>query len=69
MQPDLPARASESALLDYLAEAEQAGRAPKVGLHDAADDAHLTDDFDALRWFELPQICLTAHEPVGDRTR
>ncbi|MFL6288768.1 MAG: aminotransferase class V-fold PLP-dependent enzyme [Actinomycetes bacterium] len=68
-QPDLPARASASALLDYLVEAEQLVEYRQSGSRVSDDDAHLTDDFDALRWFELPQACLTSHGPAGDRTR
>jgi selenocysteine lyase/cysteine desulfurase len=66
-QPALPDRADDSALSDYLAEAQrllaQADRRP-----DRSGEAHVTDDFDALRWFELPMSCLSEPEPAGDRT-
>ena len=67
-QPGLPARADVSELLTYLTEAERL-------LNDRPDldtpetqEARFTGDFDALRWFELPAVCLTASEPSHART-
>ncbi|HEX5017895.1 MAG TPA: aminotransferase class V-fold PLP-dependent enzyme [Actinomycetes bacterium] len=70
-QPELPARADVSALAEYLREAEQLRAARRRTLEhfpDAGDEAHLSQDFDALRWFELPADCLIATGPAGDRT-
>ena len=60
-------KGSASTLLDYLAEAEQLVKQRESRAF-ADDDAQLSDDFDALRWFELPQACLTSSAPAGDRT-
>ncbi|WP_400996765.1 aminotransferase class V-fold PLP-dependent enzyme [Agromyces sp. GXQ0307] len=52
-------RAPESALAGYLAEAEAVFAAgPGETTTDAAP-ARLSDDFEHLRWFDLPAVCLT----------
>lgn len=55
-QPPRPRTANVSALGGYLTEARKllAERTPGR----ADDEAHVTSDFDALRWFELPADCL-----------
>lgn len=55
-QPPSPRRADASALAGYLAEAQELLAARTPGEDD--DQAHVTSDFDALRWFELPADCL-----------
>ncbi|KHL10016.1 selenocysteine lyase/cysteine desulfurase [Mumia flava] len=52
-------RAPESALAGYLAEAHRlaADRADHTA---PGVDAHLSPDFDALRWFDLPVPCVNA---------
>jgi selenocysteine lyase/cysteine desulfurase len=68
-QPEPPARASASALVEYLAEAEQLATARHSGAEASlSEEAHFTDDFDALRWFELPTACLTSRVPADVRT-
>ncbi|WP_324613451.1 aminotransferase class V-fold PLP-dependent enzyme [Agromyces kandeliae] len=63
-------RAPESALAGYLAEAERVFAAGPVGVGasaagtggDGTTDAapaRLSDDFEHLRWFDLPAVCLT----------
>ncbi|WP_353826555.1 aminotransferase class V-fold PLP-dependent enzyme [Agromyces sp. SYSU T0242] len=56
-------RAPESALRGYLAEAEAvfAAAAARGGPTEPADAAApgVTDDFEHLRWFDLPAACLT----------
>ncbi len=66
-QPELPARAADSVLPEYLAEAEllRVARVPAVDAQ--TTEAHFSADFDALRWFELPVDCLTANAPADDR--
>ena len=55
--PDLPHdRAPESALADYLVEAR---RILEDASGPATPDAWISDDFEHLRWFELPETCLT----------
>jgi selenocysteine lyase/cysteine desulfurase len=55
--PDLPHdRAPESALADYL---EEARRILDDAAGPAGADAWISDDFEHLRWFELPETCLT----------
>jgi selenocysteine lyase/cysteine desulfurase len=49
-------RAPESELARYLAEAEVLAAA--AASSDPGADAHVTDDFDDLRWFDLPAHCL-----------
>ncbi len=50
-------RATESALADYLSQAEELlGGLPEPDL----TVAHLTPDFEHLRWFPLPAVCLAA---------
>jgi selenocysteine lyase/cysteine desulfurase len=68
-QPDPPARASVSALAEYLAEASQLAAHRDAARGGSDDDAHFNDDFDALRWFELPTACLTSRESADVRTR
>jgi selenocysteine lyase/cysteine desulfurase len=58
-QPLAPRTADASAFDDYLAEAERLLAQRKPGLVNG-DNAHVTADFDALRWFELPADCLEA---------
>jgi selenocysteine lyase/cysteine desulfurase len=55
-QPESPRTADIAELGTYLTEAERllVDRAPAA----TGDAAHVTDDFDALRWFELPADCL-----------
>ena len=54
--PDLPHdRAPESALADYLLEARQILDDASAA---ATPDAWISDDFEHLRWFELPETCL-----------
>ena len=55
--------APESALRQYLAEAEtlvnSAGRAGSLGsLASTGVSATLSEDFERLRWFDLPEVCL-----------
>ncbi len=54
--PDLPHdRAPESALAEYLLEAREIlGDASEA----VAPDAWISEDFEHLRWFELPESCL-----------
>ncbi len=55
-------RAPESALLDHLASA----RAIFAGAQDAhMSSATVSDDFDKLRWFDLPQSCLDSKNPAS----
>ncbi len=56
-QPPAPRTADATAFGDYLAEAKSllAERLPALV---NGDIAHVTADFDALRWFELPADCL-----------
>ena len=58
---------------EYLAEAERLPERTRTSrTDDASGDAHVTDDFDALRWFELPADCSCAVAsawPAADRTR
>ena len=55
--PDLPhERAQESALAGYLAEAR---RILESAPEQAAAEAWVSEDFEHLRWFELPEHCLT----------
>jgi selenocysteine lyase/cysteine desulfurase len=56
-QPASPRTADVSALREYLADAERR-LAERISPPDGHGDAHVTDDFDALRWFELPADCL-----------
>ncbi len=49
-------RAPESELTRYLADAEVLAAAAEGA--NAGADAHVTDDFDELRWFDLPAHCL-----------
>lgn len=53
-------RAPESALTGYLAEAEAlfAVAATELG-DDATHPPGVSDDFEHLRWFDLPAVCLT----------
>jgi selenocysteine lyase/cysteine desulfurase len=68
-QPPAPPRAERTALPQYLEYAEiLAADRRLAAAHSAASDAHLSDDFDALRWFELPPQCLTTSAPAGVRT-
>ncbi len=54
--PDLPHdRAPESALAGYLQEAR---RVLADAIAPGAVDAWVSDDFEHLRWFELPETCL-----------
>lgn len=54
-------RAPESDLPRYLQEAEALAA---TGERDENDvDGHVSADFDALRWFELPARCLTREKP------
>jgi hypothetical protein len=54
--PDLPHdRAPESALAGYLEEAHRILSAADAG---AGADAWVSEDFEHLRWFELPAGCL-----------
>jgi hypothetical protein len=59
-QPAEPERADATVLEEYLAEAERLRALRTSG--ESSGDAHVTDDFDALRWFELPVDSL----PGGD---
>jgi hypothetical protein len=59
-QPAAPERADASVLEDYLTEAEQL-RAARASAEPSAE-AHVTDDFDALRWFELPVVSLPGRD-------
>jgi selenocysteine lyase/cysteine desulfurase len=69
-QPPAPPRAERAALHQYLEHAEILAADRNLAASSAtAVDAHLTDDFDALRWFELPSECLTTNAPSGVRTR
>ena len=67
-QPGLPDRAAVSELLTYLTEAEQllADR-PELDRNEV-HEAKFTGDVDALRWVELPDVCLTESESAGART-
>lgn len=56
-QPTAPRTADASAFADYLAEAERL-LLERSSSDSVEDDAHVTADFDALRWFELPSDCL-----------
>ena len=67
-QPALPDRAGDAALDEYLAEAERLLEAKSAPAEGAAADASVTDDFDALRWFELPKSCLSETSPAVART-
>ncbi|MGB3184311.1 MAG: aminotransferase class V-fold PLP-dependent enzyme [Ornithinimicrobium sp.] len=49
-------RAPESDLAGYLVEAAEIAAQP--GRAEVPDQAHLSEDFDALRWFDLPTRCL-----------
>jgi hypothetical protein len=51
-QPACPERADAAALAGYLVEAERLREERATAA--PCDEAHVTDDFDALRWFELP---------------
>jgi selenocysteine lyase/cysteine desulfurase len=55
-QPEAPRTADVSALGTYLTEAERLLAARSGGSPEGS--AHVTDDFDALRWFELPTSCV-----------
>jgi selenocysteine lyase/cysteine desulfurase len=59
-QPVAPERADASVLEEYLAEAERL-RVARAST-ESSGEAHVTDDFDALRWFELPVVSM----PGGD---
>jgi hypothetical protein len=51
--------APESALAGYLTEAEQIVAAARQPVPDGdAPVVALSDDFEHLRWFELPAVCL-----------
>ena len=65
-QPDPPARAGAEVLATYLREAEQLRARSRTPESETAE-AHFSDDFDALRWFELPPDCLIASEPASGR--
>ena len=56
-------RAPESALAGYLEQARQLF----AGRPDPTDDAPrgLSADFEALRWFDLPSVCLTPAAPLN----
>ncbi|MFI0422313.1 aminotransferase class V-fold PLP-dependent enzyme [Spongiactinospora sp. 9N601] len=59
--PRRHARVPESALAGYLDEAETLFGAAGAGFRaEHWAEAHVSADFDALRWFELPAECLTA---------
>lgn len=55
--PRQSARASESALLDYLAQAQRLAAVRPDHAEQIHD--HLNPDFEALRWFELPKVCVS----------
>ncbi len=58
-QPPHPKRADASAFGDYLAEAcRRLSERRQIPVTE--DNAHVTADFDALRWFELPADCLVS---------
>jgi selenocysteine lyase/cysteine desulfurase len=68
-QPPLPDRAGDTVFDHYLAEAQRLllSKADDAG-GDATDDARFTEDFDSLRWFELPKSCLSGSAPAAGRT-
>ncbi|MBV9592614.1 MAG: aminotransferase class V-fold PLP-dependent enzyme [Actinobacteria bacterium] len=55
--PKQQERASEAALTGYLSRAEALARERASTTRPA--DAHVSGDFDALRWFDLPETCLS----------
>ena len=60
-------RADESALAAYLTEGAQILAQGCAGFEtDCGDDARVSADYDDLRWFELPAVCLS--EPTRGET-
>jgi len=59
--PSRNERASESALADHLAQARElfARLAQQPPPSDAGPPARVSENFEQLRWFELPAVCLT----------
>ncbi len=55
-QPESPRRADIAELRTYLFEADRLLTERRSDV--TGESAHVTDDFDALRWFELPAGCL-----------
>ncbi|PID96755.1 MAG: aminotransferase [Actinomycetales bacterium] len=63
--PEHTDRAPESALQDYLTEGRRLLAAGAPGLYQIDKTARLSPDYDALRWFELPAVCL-AQDPTEE---
>jgi hypothetical protein len=59
--PEHDDRAPESALAEYLAagEALLATRAPSGPREPQLSDATVSSEFEHLRWFDLPSVCLS----------
>jgi hypothetical protein len=61
--PSRHERAPESSLADYLAEAEdlfaKLAEQPDASSSEQGTASRVTAGFEELRWFDLPQVCLT----------
>lgn len=72
--PGLPDRADDVVLEEYLVAAYELLRSKSAATGKGAgngtgeDEASFTDDFDALRWFDLPTSCLSEPSPAAGRT-